>query len=88
MPFFLQLTPFIPFLAMIPPSLAAMWIASRLIRSRNANRELQSELAALREEVAELRQAHVDSQERLDFAERLLSQIRESQRELPRARSS
>ena len=87
MPLFVQLAPFIPFLAMIPPSLAAMWIASRWLRSRGATSELRSELAALREELAELRQAHVDSQERLDFAERLLSQIRESNRELPRAKS-
>jgi predicted nucleic acid-binding Zn-ribbon protein len=72
---------------MIPPSLAAMWIASRWLQSRGATNELRSELAALREELAELRQAHVDSQERLDFAERLLSQIRESNRELPRAKS-
>lgn len=87
MPFFLQLTPFIPFLAMIPPSLAAMWIASRWLKSRGATSELRSELAALRDEVAELRQAHADAQERLDFTERLLSQVRESNRELPRARS-
>lgn len=87
MPLFMQLAPFIPFLAMIPPSLAAMWIASRWLKSRGTTAEIRAELAALREEVAELRQAHVDSQERLDFAERLLSQIRESNREFPRARS-
>ena len=85
MPLFVQLAPFIPFLAMIPPSLAAMWIASRWLKSRGTTAEIRAELAALREEVAELRQAHVDSQERLDFAERLLSQIREN-RELPRAK--
>jgi hypothetical protein len=85
MPLFVQLAPFIPFLAMIPPSLAAMWIASRWLKSRGTTAEIRAELTALREEVAELRQAHVDSQERLDFAERLLSQIREN-RELPRAK--
>ena len=87
MPLFVQLAPFIPFLAMIPPSLAAMWIASRWLKTRGTTAEIHAELAALREEVTELRRAHVDSQERLDFAERLLSQIRESNRELPRAKS-
>jgi hypothetical protein len=87
MPLIVTLAPFIPFLAMIPPSLAAMWIASRWLKSRGTTAEIRAELTTLREELAELRQAHVDSQERLDFAERLLSQIRESNRELPRAKS-
>lgn len=88
MPFWIQLTPFIPVMAMIPPSIAAMWIASRWLKSRGASGgELRAEIAALRDEVAELRQTQVESLERLDFAERLLSQIREANRELPRPRS-
>jgi hypothetical protein len=71
---------------MIPPSIAAMWIASRWLRSRGASNEVRAELAALREELAEVRQTQLETQERLDFAERLLGQIRESNRELPRAR--
>lgn len=78
MPFMFQLTPLIPFLAMIPPSLAAMFIASRFFKSRKAIGDLQAEIAELREEVAQLRQAHSDSQERLDFAERMLGQLRSS----------
>jgi hypothetical protein len=73
MPLFVQLAPFIPFLAMIPPSLAAMWIASRWLKSKGSSSE-----------IAELRQALVDIQERVDFNERMLSQVREAQRELPR----
>lgn len=82
MPFFFQIAPFIPLLAMIPPSLAAMWIASRWLKSRKTNAELHAELAALREELAELRHIQVDMQERVDFTERMLSQVRESRREL------
>lgn len=82
MPFFVQIAPFIPILVMIPPSLAAMWIASRWLKSRKTNAELHAELAALREELAELRQIQVDMQERVDFTERMLSQVRESRREL------
>ena len=79
MPFFFQLVPFIPVLALIPPSIAAMWIASRWLKSKGT----AAELAALREEVAELRQAQIDMQERVDFSERMLSQLRET-RALPK----
>ena len=85
MPLFVQLAPFIPFLAMIPPSLAAMWIASRWLNTRGTSAELRAEVAELREEIAELRQTQSETQERLDFAERLLSQVRESHRELPKS---
>ena len=84
MPLFVQLAPFIPFFAMIPPSLAAMWIASRWFNTRGTSAELRAEVAELREEIAELRQAQADAQERIDFAERLLRQVRESHRELPK----
>jgi uncharacterized protein YlxW (UPF0749 family) len=84
MPLFVQLAPFIPFLAMIPPSLAAMWIASRFFKTRGMNAELRAEMTELREEVAELRQVQSDMQERVDFSERMLSQLRESKRELPK----
>ena len=84
MPLFVQLAPFIPFLAMIPPSLAAMWIASRFFKTRGMSAELRAEMTELREEVAELRQVQVDMQERVDFSERMLSQLRESKRELPK----
>jgi predicted nuclease with TOPRIM domain len=79
------LAPFIPFLAMLPPSLAAVWIASRLIKAKKGGAELLAEVTALREEVAELRHAQAENQERLDFTERMLSQLRETHRELPKA---
>jgi hypothetical protein len=69
---------------MIPPSVAAMWIASRWLKSRKTNDELHAEIEVLKGEVAELRQVQADMQERVDFTERMLGQIRESQRELPR----
>jgi hypothetical protein len=84
MPLFFQLAPFIPLLALIPPSLAAMWIASRWLKSRKTIGDLHAEVATLREEIAELRQVQTDAQERLDFAERLLAQVREGRHELPK----
>ena len=55
------------------PSLAAVWTASRWLKTRGTTAALRNELAALREELAALRQPQVDSQERLDFAERLIA---------------
>ena len=81
------LAPFIPFLAMLPPSLAAIWIANRWLKTRGTSAELQAELKALRDEVGVLRQVQAESQERLDFAERMLAQLREGRRELPKATS-
>jgi hypothetical protein len=77
------LAPFIPFLAMVPPSLAAMWIASRWLKARHADAQLVSEVAALRDELSAIHNEQVDMQERLDLAERMLSQVR-SVRELPK----
>jgi hypothetical protein len=77
------LAPFIPFLAMLPPSLAAIWIANRWLRTRGTSAELQAQLEVLRDEVASLRQVQAESQERLEFTERMLAQVREARRELP-----
>ncbi len=77
------LTPFMPFFAMLPPSLAAAWIAGRWLKTRGTTVEIKAEITALRDEVMQLRQLQGETQERLDFAERLLSQVREGRRELP-----
>jgi hypothetical protein len=86
MPVYALFGAFIPFLAMLPPSLAAVWIATRWLKARGAGTELRSEIAALREQVGTLRQAQAEVQERLDFAERMLAQVRERP-ELPRGPS-
>jgi len=56
MPFIAYIAPFIPFIAMLPPSIAAMWVASRWLKSRSGGSEVRTELAALHDEVAALRQ--------------------------------
>jgi len=87
MPFIVYIAPFIPFLAMLPPSIAAVWIASRWLKSRAGGTAMQAELAALHDEVAALRQAQADTLERLDFSERMLTQLREARGGLPKASS-
>ena len=84
MPWFVYISPFIPFIAMLPPAVAAMWIANRWFRSREGGSQIRTELAALHEELTALRESQADMQERLDFSERLLSQLREGRRELPK----
>jgi hypothetical protein len=85
MPWIAFVGPFIPFIAMLPPAIAAMWIANRWLRAREGGSQLRAELAALHEEVTALRESQADMQERLDFSERLLSQLREGRRELPKS---
>ncbi len=87
MPAFAFFSAFIPFLAMLPPSLAAVWIANRWLKTRGAGADFRAEFTVLRDEVGTLRQAQVELQERLDFAERMLAQLREGRRELPKASS-
>ena len=78
------LAPLAPVLAMIPPSIAAIWIAGRWFKTRGTSAEIRGEISALREEVAQLRQTQAETHERLDFAERMLGQLREGRRELPK----
>jgi hypothetical protein len=84
MPWFGFLGPLVPFFALLPPSIAAIIIGTRWIRSREGGSEMHHELAALREEVAALRESQAELVERLDFSERMLSKLREGPRELPR----
>ena len=81
------LVPFMPMLAMLPPSIAAIWIANRWFKSRGTTAELRGDIHALQEEVAALRALQGEAQERLDFAERILAQVREGHRELPKPSS-
>jgi len=84
MPWMLWIAPFIPFIAMLPPAIAAMWIANRWFKSREGGSQTRTELAALREELTALRESQAEMQERLDFSERMLSQLREGRKELPK----
>ena len=84
MPWMAYIAPFIPFIAMLPPAIAAMWIANRWIRSREGGSQVRSELATLHEELTALRESQAEMQERLDFSEQVISQLKEGRRELPK----
>jgi hypothetical protein len=80
---FQYLIPFMPLFGTLPFAIAAVWIARLILKSREGGRELRAEVEALREEVGLLRQSQAEVQERLDFAERMLSQVREARGGLP-----
>jgi hypothetical protein len=64
-----------PFLATVPIAVAAVVIAKLWQRRRDAPvGELQAQNQEMREELATLRRELTEAQERLDFAERVLTQ--------------
>ena len=75
----------IPLLATIPLVIAALWISNRWSRFRRGDAELRAEIAALHDEVDALRQEQAETQERLDYTERLLRGLREADSELPKS---
>ena len=60
--------------------LARLRLEEARVRAGVLDRGSQAELAALRDEVADLRGELMEVQERLDFTERLLSRFREPER--------
>jgi len=74
-----------PFLATVPIAVAAVVIAKLWQRRRDPQvAELQAQNLEMREELATLRRELTEAQERLDFAERVLTQQRRTE-QLPGA---
>lgn len=78
------LVPFMPLFATLPVAAAAAWIVHRILRHRERLASSSAEMEQLGQEVEALRASYVDLQERLDFTERILAQVRDGQHE-PRA---
>ena len=69
------LIPLMPFLGALPLAVAAVVIAKLWQRRRDAPvAELEAQNQEMREELATLRRELTEAQERLDFAERVLTQ--------------
>lgn len=64
--------------------LGAVKIAKILARSRGGDPDTAAHLEALDQEVGTLRREMIETQERLEFAERLLAQGQETRRVEPR----
>lgn len=76
------LVPLMPLFATLPFAVSAAWIAHRILRYRERTAGSRAELEELRQEFEALRSAHMELQERLDFTERMLAQVRDGQRAL------
>jgi len=76
------LVPLMPLFATLPIAVAGAWIAHRILRYRERSAGSHAELEELRREFEALRGAHMELQERLDFTERMLGQVRDAQRTL------
>ena len=75
----MDLTPLVPVVAII--AFAAVKIARmRIGRPESSSPDVSTRLDALEQGVQALHQELADTQERLDFAERMLSQAREERR--------
>ena len=73
--------PLMPFLGALPLAVAAVVIAKLWQRRRDAPvAELVAHNQEMREELATLRRELTEAQERLDFAERVLTQQRRTER--------
>ena len=83
---FQYLVPLMPLFGTLPFAIAAVWIARLVLKSREGGKELRAELDAMREELGALRQSQSELQERIDFTERMLSQVRDARQGLPPSR--
>lgn len=68
-----------PLLGTLPLAVAAVVIARWWFRHRLLRGELAEQLAELHTAVESLQSATIDLQERLDFAERLLTQLKDGE---------
>jgi len=76
------MVPLMPLFATLPFAVSAAWIAHRILRHRERMAGRQAQLEELRQEFEALRNANMELQERLDFTERMLGQVRDAQRAL------
>jgi hypothetical protein len=74
------LVPLMPLFATLPFAVAAVLIANRILRYREDRSDLRERIAQLDEQMEELRAAQLEMGERVDFAERVLGQVREGER--------
>lgn len=75
------LVPLMPLFGALPVAAAAVWIAHGILRHRERMAFGNAEIERLREELEALRANHIELQERVDFTERALAQVRGAQRD-------
>lgn len=78
------LVPLMPLFGTLPLAVGAAWIVHRFLKHRERTSASKGQIEELHQEVEALRAAHLELQERLDFTERVLAQVRDAQQR-PRA---
>jgi hypothetical protein len=81
--FFLFLVPLMPLLGSIPIAVALVLVARMWFRHRDTRGELSQQMEELEAKVEALRLGQLELQERAEFAERLLNQVKEGHRLAP-----
>jgi uncharacterized membrane protein YciS (DUF1049 family) len=74
------LVPLMPLLGTLPIAVAAVLIARMWFRHRELRGELAQRVGKLEAQVEVLRTTHAELAERIDFGERVLSQVKEGHR--------
>jgi len=80
---FLVLVPFMPLLGSVPIAVAVVLVARMWFRHRETGGAVSSRVEELEARVEALRLGQVELQDRAEFAERLLNQVKEGQRLAP-----
>lgn len=73
------LVPLMPLFATLPLAVGAAWIVHRILRHRERTSVGNAQVEELRQEVDALRAGHMELQERMDFTEQALAQVRDGQ---------
>lgn len=77
------LVPLMPMFGTLPLAVGAAWIVHRILRHRERSLGASEDLARLRAEIETMHETQLELLERLDVTERVLGQVRDSQRRLP-----
>lgn len=77
------LVPLMPLFGSLPIAVAAVLVARLWFRHRGSQGDLTEQIHELQAHVEALRLGQLELQERAEFAERLLSQVKEGQRLAP-----
>jgi hypothetical protein len=81
--FFLFLVPFMPLLGSVPLAVAIVLVARMWFRHRELRGDRSQQVQELTAKVEALQLGQLELQDRAEFAERLLNQVKEGQRLAP-----
>ena len=73
------LVPLMPLFGTLPLAVGAAWIVHRILRHRERSSASKTQIEELHQDVEALRAAQQELLERLDFTERVLAQVRDTQ---------